>query len=488
VRSFLKLIKNILGESLVKKIRPLGHGLKSYLAAVYFGFPAKKLKIIGITGTKGKTSATILTGRLLNLSGIKTGYISTALINPLGAVEGEFLNSYKMTTIDGFWLQKYLSEMVKNNCQWAVLEMSSQGLEQNRHFGLGEFLITLFLNIYPEHIEAHGSWENYKKAKSILFQNLKSEGSFIYNADPDQLEHSDFMFDQIDKRKSPTIKKFPLALDADYKIVTQENSIYKSLNIKGQVFPTKFSADFEIVDLVFGIKAVELIQPEIEINILLSNLNYSLPGRMEFVVLDGKIVTKENSKLTKHNLSILVDYAHEPQSLEKLLETLKAWKNKKFFTKIIHILSSDGAGRDDWKKPIMGDLSLKFADFTVITTDNYSEHDDPKDILKLLSQNFPKNQESFEATKLTKPNNSKYILEVDRSLAFQKALEIAKIWSSSTLPEKVLIVSTGVGSEQGLTQPNGVKAWDERKVWINEYQNFVENDLKLSTKNLIISN
>ena len=158
-------------------------------------------------------------------------------------------------------------------------------------------------------------------------------------------------------------------------------------------------------------------------------------------------------------ISILVDYAHEPQSLKLLLETFEKWRENLFFDSIIHILSCDGAGRDDWKKPIMGEISYQKADYTFITTDNYNFKDNPELIMDLLTQKYP-----------SSTLNTKYFRNSKRLDSLKSALSLAK-----TLPvSKVLICSTGVGSEQGLTQPGGRMDWDERQVWKNLWS---ENNL-----------
>lgn len=211
-----KIIEKIpYGDLILKKIRPLGHGIKALVYAQKYDFPAKKLKIIGITGTKGKTTTTTYLGRLLNLNGVKAGYISTAIISTDG--QSEVINPYKMSSIDSAKMQQKLSEMIKNGCSYAVLEMSSQGLEQNRHWGLYGFDMAIFLNMYPEHIEAHGSFENYLNCKSILFENLRKGGKLLFNM------QSEFW-----PQMSYSIKKFIARQSKLEKISINEN-LYKLL-------------------------------------------------------------------------------------------------------------------------------------------------------------------------------------------------------------------------------------------------------------------
>jgi UDP-N-acetylmuramyl tripeptide synthase len=163
-------------------------------------------------------------------------------------------------------------------------------------------------------------------------------------------------------------------------------------------------------------------------------------------------------------VSIIVDYAHEPQSMKRLMETLVDFRRRLFFDKIIHIISCDGVGRDDWKKPILGMTSYSNADFTFVTTDNYDNDDNPLDIVNLLSVEFPAETEVTEMSQFD--GSQKYIKEINRQKSFELAIEIAKKYAELSDEEtKVLIVSTGVGSEQLMVQPEGEIVRDERKVW-----------------------
>ena len=417
---------------MLAKVRPYGHGLKTYFAAFAKGFPAHKMKVVGITGTKGKTSTTVLTGRLLNLMGTKTGYISTASIF-LGKGE-EILNPFKMTTIDGAKMNSYLRQMVKNGCKCVIIEMSSQGLEQNRHFGLGGFDIGVFLNLFPEHIEAHGSFENYKNMKGKLFENIKRNGVVI---GPEDFKESLEMFAKVPVDIKNTVTEILLQEGRDYFVRDDKNSIFKYLRMGENEVKTNFSADFEMTNLAFAVKIAEAVSGKNEgLALVTAKELKGIPGRMELVVKSKKF-------------DIMVDYAHEPESMRRLLTTLSGWKGEGIYDNIIHIVSCDGVGRDDWKKPLLGDISVNYSDFSVVTTDNYEPHDNPQMIVDILSQNFD-----------PKENDIKYVKVINRLEGFKIALEWAK-----SVGGKSIIVSTGVGVEHGLTQPSGTMEWDEREVW-----------------------
>lgn len=461
MQTVLNLVKKILGGNLTKKIRPFGHGLKAYLGAMYFGFPGKKVKLIGINGTKGKTTTTILVGKVLNILGIKTGFVSGALI-----YDGlnEFANKQKLSTTDALDLQRLVSKMVKNNCKIIVIELTSQGLEQRRHLGLGKFDTTVFLNAYPEHLEAHGGWGKYIKAKSLLFRNTAKNGYFIGNYDHDQMETTQKLFHTIPFKIRKSIKKI-LVLTSEFKSILSPDGIHRDFEYKGKVYPTNLMSEVEIIDLFFALKTAQNYFPEIENNLatLIPQL-HGAPGRMEWVVFDGLLSDKktdennsevmESNSTWKKNVSILVDYAHEPESMKKLLETVQVWKRRNIYPQVIHILSSDGAGRDEWKRPIHGDLSYRNTDFTVLTTDNYTEDDNPSDILDELGQNYEATKEGIKFKKIVK-----------RREAFVFSLDLAKKYVHLNPDQKVLIFSTGVGTETGLTQPNGIMDWNEKRKW-----------------------
>jgi len=457
MQPILNLIKTLLGNNLTKQVRPFGHGIKAYLAALYYGFPGKKIKLIGINGTKGKTTTTILVGKILNLLGIKTGFISGALIND---GQSEFTNKRKLSTSDAVDLQKLVAKMVKNNCKIAVIELTSQGLEQRRHWGLGKFDTTVFLNAYPEHLEAHGGWGKYIAAKSLLFRNTSKKGHFLGNYDHDQLEIAQKLFHSIPFIIRKSVKKI-LVLTSEFKSSLSSDGVHRDFEYNGNVYPTNLMSEVEIIDLFFAIKTAEIYVPEIESK--LANFIPQLsgaPGRMEWAIFKGNASqdnlqsTLKNNNNWKNEISILVDYAHEPESMRKLLETVQIWKNKGIYTQVIHILSSDGAGRDEWKRPIHGDLSYKNTDFTVLTTDNYTEDDNPNQILDELGQNYDVKMEDRKFKKI-----------VNRKEAFIYSLDLAKKYIQTNPNNKVLTFSTGVGTETGLTQPYKILDWDEKQKW-----------------------
>lgn len=163
-------------------------------------------------------------------------------------------------------------------------------------------------------------------------------------------------------------------------------------------------------------------------------------------------------------ISVLVDYAHEPESMKRLLDNANDWKTRGFFDAIVHVVSCCGKGRDDWKKPIMGTISYLKSDFCVVTTEEYTAEEDPWQILKQLTKEFPK-ETQIEAIEDYNPI-SKYMYEFDRKTALKIAKEIAtSIHQFRPEKQKILLISTSMGSQQTMTLPEGEVEYDEREEW-----------------------
>lgn len=202
-------------------------------------------------------------------------------------IKSETLNPHKMTMIDPIELQKNLATMVKNNCEVIVLEVSSQGLDQNRHWGLGKFDFGVFLNLYPEHIEAHGGFEQYKLAKAKLFKNLKRDSTVVVNGND---KHSDEMLGFC----PDTAKKIKVTNGVDFNISEFSETMYKSFSFKGKNIDSKFNADFEVENAIIAATICnEYLQQKHQKpfdNLLLQENYFQIPGRMEWVVVNNEIV------------------------------------------------------------------------------------------------------------------------------------------------------------------------------------------------------
>jgi UDP-N-acetylmuramoyl-L-alanyl-D-glutamate--2,6-diaminopimelate ligase len=357
--------------------------------------------------------------------------------------------------------------MLGNGCEYAVLEFTSQGLEAGRHWGLDGFNATIFLNLFPEHIDAHGGLENYVKAKSILPQNTRLNGIFVSDL---EAAHLDFMLQSIadrddikrvlidfkDSEKNlKDLKEFKFNELEKFKI-SQSKEGYQVLNYQGKSAETNFLARFDALNL--GFAWVTLLQLGLKPDLLKLSQVWGVPGRMEWVIRNGQTVFQEQSSKFKvqslsvdTNLSIMVDYAHETESLRQLLETLDKLKKSGDFAKIIHIFSVTGSGRDIWKRPQMARVTAQISDLVIYTTEDH----DAKDNLNAMQE---------EVVEYLRQNRAKKILtESDRLSAFKLAIDQAKTEYQN---QKVLIVSTAMGSQQGMETARGVIEWDEREKWL----------------------
>jgi UDP-N-acetylmuramoyl-L-alanyl-D-glutamate--2,6-diaminopimelate ligase len=425
-------MKALIKKLIPKSILQIYHKFLAKLAALIYGNPSEKMIVIGVTGTNGKTTTVKLIARALEAGGFKVGFTSTAEFK---IADKEWLNDKKMTMLGRFQLQKLLKEMLKAGCQYAVVETSSQGVEQFRHLGIN-YDYAVFTNLTPEHIEAHGGFENYKNAKGKFFEFLtKKKHKVIDNKTINKVS----VVNMDDK-----YFEYFSSFKADKKIfysINNGGADWQAKDVKVSLTGTEFSVKNENFNLgIIGAFNVFNALPAIaiasnegvsmeKIKQGLANLKV-MPGRME-LINEGQ------------NFTVLVDYAPEPKSLEKLYETIKIVEKNK----IIHVLGSCGGGRDIARRPILGKMAGQTADFVIVTNEDPYD-DDPIEII---------NQVAAGAIEAGKKLNENLFKILDRREAIKKALSLAK--------EKDLVILTGKGSEQAMVVANGkLIPWDDRKV------------------------
>jgi len=434
---------------MLKKLIPnfifsLYHWKLAFLGAVIYGFPSRKLKVIGVTGTKGKTTTCNLIAQILQGAGFKTGMATTVNFR-IG--EKEWINEYKQTMLGRFRLQKLLRQMVREGCQYAVIETSSEGILQYRHRFI-DYSVAVFTNLSPEHIEHHGSFENYRAAKLKLFEAVakKEDGVGVYNLDDSNAEY--FL-------KIPVVKKYGYSLNLPQPLLKEGGSLPKGRvredleqfqisNIKllsnktefdfdGKSFEMPLIGEFNVANAAAAI-CVGLSQGIglEKIKEILKNAKPT-PGRLE-VVNEGQPFT------------VIVDYAHEPASLEAVLKTLKIFNPRK----IIAVLGAQGGGRDKAKRAVMGKIAAQYADYIILTNeDPYDEN--PQQIIDDVAAGVT-NKEIFKI--------------IDRRQAIKKALTLVQVGD--------IVILTGKGGEVWMCVENGKKIpWDERKVVLEELRKFL---------------
>ena len=405
-------------KTLIKKLIPRFllnwyHFLLVFLGALIYKFPSKKLIVIGVTGTNGKSTVVHLVAEILEKSGFKTASISSIRFK-IG--EKEWPNRLKMTMPGRLMLQKFLRQAVKDGCKYAVLEVTSEGIKQHRHKFI-DFNGAVFTNLTREHIEAHKGFENYKKAKGKLFKALKKSK-----------KQNKFSVINVDDSNAD----YFLKLSQGTRIYT-----YGIKNKKAEITPEKINlqislpGEFNIYNSLAAVGAG--LSQGIELDKILKILKNvkGLPGRMELVV--------------DRPFKVFVDYAHTPDSLEKVYQTI-------YKPQMICVFGSCGGGRDKWKRPEMGRIAAQYCNKIILTNeDPYDEN--PVSIIKDIKAGFSKSQIT----------NNKLQIILDRRQAIRKALSLAK--------EGDVVIITGKGCEPWICVEKGKKIpWDDRRVVREEYE------------------
>ncbi len=408
------MLKKILKKLIPESVLNFYHKSLAILASIVYLFPSRKLVVIGVTGTKGKSTVANMIWKVLQSNGLVTGMTTTANFR---IADEEWINDTKMTMQGRFRLQKLLRRMVKAGCTHAVVETSSEGIKQFRHLGIS-YDMAVFTNLTPEHIESHGSFENYKLAKAELFKKLKGKGTIIVNADD---EHSPFYNGYpADKHVTYSINNSSDIQASD--IETKDRGSYFVINNKP--FHVPLRGEFNIYNALAAIAVGRSLDLEWQgIIDALAKFTY-IPGRMEEIKSDK-------------GFSVIVDYAHTAESLEAVYKTLKPEARK-----LIAVLGSCGGGRDKAKRPILGALAGRYADIAVITDeDPYDE-----DVESIIDEVWA----GLDNSKI-----EKYKI-LDRAEAIAKAVGLAK--------KGDIVVVTGKGSEQYLVTKKGKISWDDREV------------------------
>lgn len=410
------------------------HKTLAVLANLIYNQPSEKLIVMGVTGTNGKTSTCSFIAKILEEAGYKVGMASTAIFK---VAEKEWLNDKKMTMLGRFQLQKLLKQMVSVGCHYAVIETSSQGIEQFRHLGL-HYDICVFTNLTPEHLEAHGGFENYKNAKLKLFKHLENlpikslnnkKINKIIVANSDDQYASEFLDFKV-------AEKITFGINSDCDLKAKDIG-YHSDGVDFKVadvdFKIKLFGKFNVYNCLsaMAVAKSQLVDYKI-IQKALSEIKV-MPGRVEFI---------ENDL----GLKLLVDYAPEPESLRQLFETIEL-HNLKGEGKIIHVFGSCGGGRDVSRRPVLGEISAEKAEIQIITNEDPYD-DDPEEIINQVAEGVLRSGKTL---------NKEVFKVLKRKEAIKLALSLAKTGD--------LLIFTGKGSEQAICVKNNKKiAWDEREV------------------------
>jgi UDP-N-acetylmuramoyl-L-alanyl-D-glutamate--2,6-diaminopimelate ligase len=396
-----------------QQFKNLYHLFQAILANLYYGFPSRKLKVIGVTGTDGKTTTTHLIYYILKSNGKKVSMISSVYAQ---VGEKEFDTGFHVTTPDVFPLQKLLLQSVQNGDEYFVLETTSHALFQNRVFGI-RYEIGVLTNVTHEHLDMHHTLEEYTRIKLKLLQRAKYA---VTNED-------DQSYKQIKDQRSK-IK------DADRKSKIFTYSLRHPELVSGSDFKKQMlkrvqhdMAEFNQYNYLAAYKVCKILGLSDE-EILSAMRTFKLPkGRYE--VISTKPVTA------------IIDFAHTPNGIYEILKDVRKRYVKKG-NKLIHVFGSAGK-RDQTKRSSMGEASGAFSDFVILTEEDYRDEDP----IKIC------NEIAIGLKKKGKP----YSIIVDRKKAIKKAFEIAQ--------KGDVVIATGKGHETSLCRGDKEYPWDERKVF-----------------------
>lgn len=430
MEKILGIIKKIIPRPVFEFFQPAYHLILGFLGAFIYGFPSEKLIVIGVTGTKGKTTTCNLIAQIFNLSGFKTGMATTVNFR-IG--DKEWVNTSKQTMLGRFQLQKLISQMVKEGCKYAVIETSSEGILQYRHRFI-DYDAAVFTNLSPEHIERHGSFENYRDAKVKLFEKVsrKPNGAGIYNLDDPYVGY--FL--------KPLIMKQYVYTSKLKKEIGKIQNLYQISKIRSTEQGTSFLFNNEEYKMPL-LGEFNVYNAAAAICTALSQKIY--PSKIKRALLKVKAPAGRFEVIDSgQNFKVIIDYAHEPASLEAAYQTATNLKMKD--SKLICLLGSQGGGRDKWKRPEMGKIAAKYCDKIVLTNeDPYDE--DPSQILSDIKSGISNTQ--FPISKI-------YEI-IDRREAIKKALSLAE--------KGDIVILTGKAGEVWMCVENGKKvSWNEKQV------------------------
>ena len=312
------------------------------LASNFYDNPSNELKLVGITGTNGKTTTATLSHDLFTKLGYKCGLLST-VVNKIGT---ELIPSTH-TTPDPISLNALLADMVEAGCSHCFMEVSSHAIHQNRIHGL-KFIGAVFTNITHDHLDYHATFKEYIRVKKLFFDGLTNEAFSLTNGDDKN---------GLVMLQNTAAKKYTYALKspADFKVKVLENQFSGlTLNLCGTEFWSKLIGEFNAYNLVTVYAIAELLgEDKLEILTALSSLN-SVDGRFQYVTSNGGVTA-------------IVDYAHTPDALENVLKTIGSIRTR---NETVFTIVGCGGDRDKTKRPKMAAIACELSDKVIITSDN----------------------------------------------------------------------------------------------------------------------
>lgn len=404
----------------MNQLKNIYHFLLAWLGSVIYNRPSRKIFVLGVTGTKGKSTALELINAVLEKAGKQTALLSS-LRKKIGDQSAPNLSG---NTMPGrFAIQRFLAQAAKTGCQYALIEVTSQGVSQHRHRFI-DWDAAAITNLAPEHIEAHGSFEKYRQAKINFFRYVARSPKplifFLINAVDDYR-----LYFETAALTAPKARREIIFFDPEQ----LKNKIDRRAN-------DWLTADFNLTNAALAaafVRSQKVNWPIIKE--ALENFK-GVAGRLDFV--------------QKEPFAVVIDYAHTPDSLEKIYQTVRPENLAPARPgSLICVLGSAGGGRDKWKRPVMGRLAAGYCD-KIVLTDEDPYNEDPAKILAEIEAGF----EEAEPRRL---KSNCFFKILDRRQAIQKAVSLAQPGDA--------VILTGKGSENWIHLAHGKKmVWNERKV------------------------
>lgn len=410
MEKILRKIEKIIPKKIYTFFQPSYHLALALTGVLLYRKPSRHLYVIGVTGTKGKSSTVEFINTVLEASGKKTAILSTIRFK-IG--DNSRPNTFKMTMPGRFFTQKFLHDAVNAGCDYAVIEMTSEAARFFRHVGI-ELDALIFTNLSPEHIESHGSFEKYKAAKLRLVKHLakSKKPTRLSIANTDNEHAPSFLIHDVEKNIGYSLR--------DVHILS-ETSTSSIIEYKGTKITIPLPGKFNISNALASIKLGE------QLGIPLDRIK---EGLEKLSLIRGRVEKVDAGQ----NFTVIVDYAHTDDSLRKLYETFPSSRK-------IAVLGSTGGGRDSWKRPVLGSIADEMCNEIIITNeDPYDE--DPIKIINDVASGVK--------------NHTPHII-VDRRSAIAFALSLAHIGDT--------VLITGKGTDPYIMGPKGTKLeWDDAAV------------------------
>ena len=408
-------LKKLIPGFVLRALRPPYHYLLSFVGALWYGFPSRKITVIGVTGTKGKSTVVELVSALFEADGKKTALCGTIRFK-IG--ERSRPNLHKMTMPGRFFVQKFLADAVREECDVAVLEMTSEGVKQYRHKWI-DLDALIFTNLSPEHIESHGSLENYIKAKLELARALecsrKRPRRVVANVDNEY--GASFLAADVEEKLPYSLK------DADLYTLTNDGAC---IVVGGVTIRTPLMGVFNVYNMLAAIACARSFGVPMKV---VEKALSSLPP------IRGRVEKFESPAGTHKHITAVVDYAHTPDSLTQLYHAFA--KEKK-----VCILGNTGGGRDTWKRPEMGRIAGEHCNHVILTNeDPYDEN--PHMIVKAMAEGIE--------------DKTRVSIIMDRREAIREALRRA--------PAGSVVLISGKGTDPYIMGPRNTRQkWSDAEV------------------------